>query len=141
MIGVEFVDDLNSTFFKIESMDHQMKNLIPTQTDILIRKVSTKALFNKALDKMQRTDTDHEYESRKDRIACYQNKVRSNQVTLATILAVIKEIHSLKDKGAVERQLMNELLETVSKEYSFVFECDTEEAKKTIKKRLTSPVV
>ena len=138
MIGVEFVDDLGASFFKIESMDHQMKNLIPTQTDILIRKVSTKATFNRALDKMQKDAKVREYESRKDRIADYQNRVRSNQVTLGAILAVIKEIHSLKDKGAVERQLMNELLETVSKEYSFVFECDVDEAKKTIKKKLNS---
>jgi len=138
MIGVEFVDDLGASFFKIESMDHQMKNLIPTQTDILIRKVSTKTTFNRALDKMQKEAKVREYESRKDRIACYQNRVRSNQVTLGTILAVIKEIHSLKDKGAVERQLMNELLETVSKEYSFVFECDVDESKKMIKKKLAS---
>jgi RNA polymerase-interacting CarD/CdnL/TRCF family regulator len=136
MIGVEFVDDLNSTFFKIESMDHKMKNLIPTKTDILIRKVATKTSFNKALDKMQKSLKVKEYESRKDRIASYQGLVRSNQVTLAIILSVIKEIHSLKDKGAVERQLMNELLETVSREYSFVFECDVEESKKMIKKKL-----
>ena len=136
MIGVEFVEDLQASFFKIESMDHQMKNLIPTQTDILIRKVSTKATFNKALDKMQKNTKVQEYESRKDRIACFQNKVRSNQVTLGTILSVVQEIYSLKDKGAVERQLMNELLDTVSKEYSFVFDCEVEEAKKTIRKKL-----
>lgn len=113
-----------------------MKNMIPTDSDILIRKVATKNSFNKSLDKVQKKDVHNEYENRKERIACYQEQVRSNQVTLGNILAVIKEIQLLKDKGAVERQLMNELLETVSREYAFVFECEVDEAKKTIKKRI-----
>jgi len=110
--------------------------MIPTDSDILIRKVATRGSFTRSLDRVRKSDVKGDYENRKERIACYQTKVRSNQVTLGNILSVIKEIHQLKDKGAVERQLMNELLETVSKEYSFVFECEVEEAKKTIKKSL-----
>lgn len=136
MTGVEHMPGLNRSFFTIESMHQKMKNLIPTDSDILIRKVATKGSFNRSLDRVQKTDTKNSYENRKERIACYQERVRSNQVTLGNILSVIKEIYQLKDKGAVERQLMNELLETVSKEYSFVFECEIEEAKKTIKKRI-----
>lgn len=136
MVGVEHMPGLNRSFFTIESMHQKMKNMIPTDSDILIRKVATKGSFNRSLDRVQKTVIKKSYENRKERIACYQERVRSNQVTLGNILSVIKEIHQLKDKGAVERQLMNELLETVSKEYSFVFECEVEEAKKTIKKRL-----
>lgn len=136
MVGVEHMPGLNRSFFTIESMHQKMKNMIPTDSDILIRKVATKGSFNRSLDRVQKAEIKKSYENRKERIACYQERVRSNQVTLGNILSVIKEIHQLKDKGAVERQLMNELLETVSKEYSFVFECEVEEAKKTIKKRL-----
>ncbi len=136
MMGVEHMPALGRSFFTIESMHQKMKNMIPTDSDILIRKVATKGSFNRSLDRVHKAEVKKSYESRKERIACYQERVRSNQVTLGNILSVIKEIHQLKDKGAVERQLMNELLETVSKEYSFVFECDVEEAKKTIKKRL-----
>jgi len=138
MVGVEHMAQVERSFFTIESLHQKMKNMIPTDSDILIRKVATKGSFNRSLDRVQKTDTKKDYENRKERIACYQEKVRSNQVTLGIILSVIKEIHQLKDKGAVERQLMNELLETVSKEYSFVFECDLEAAKKTIKKRLVA---
>lgn len=136
MMGVEHMPGLDRSFFTIESVHQKMKNLIPTDSDILIRKVATKGSFNRSLDRIQKAEVKKSYENRKERIACYQERVRSNQVTLGNILSVIKEIYQLKDKGAVERQLMNELLETVSKEYSFVFECDVEEAKKTIKKRL-----
>lgn len=136
MVGVEHMPGLGRSFFTIESMHQKMKNMIPTDSDILIRKVATKGSFNRSLDRVHKTVIKKSYENRKERIACYQERVRSNQVTLGNILSVIKEIHQLKDKGAVERQLMNELLETVSKEYSFVFECEVEEAKKTIKKRL-----
>ncbi len=136
MIGVERMPGLDRSFFTIESMHQKMKNMIPTDSDILIRKVATKVSFNRSLDTVQKKDVATEYDSRKDRIANYQDRVKSNQVTLGNILAVIKEIQLLKDKGAVERQLMNELLETVSKEYAFVFECEVEEAKKTIKKRI-----
>lgn len=136
MVGVEHMSGLDRSFFTIESMNHKMKNMIPTDSDILIRKVATKGSFNRSLDRVRKSEVKNTYENRKERIACYQTKVRSNQVTLGAILSVIKEIHQLKDKGAVERQLMNELLETVSKEYSFVFECEVEEAKKTIKKSL-----
>ncbi|MAF77250.1 MAG: hypothetical protein CME63_15625 [Halobacteriovoraceae bacterium] len=136
MIGVEHMPGLERSFFTIESMHQKMKNMIPTDSDILIRKVATKGSFNRSLDTIQKKDVKKEYDSRKDRIANYQDRVRSNQVTLGNILAVIKEIQLLKDKGAVERQLMNELLETVSKEYAFVFECEVDEAKKTIKKRI-----
>ena len=136
IVGVEHMEDLDRSFFTIQSMHQKMKNMIPTDSDILIRKVATKNSFNKSLDKVQKKDVHNEYENRKERIACYQEQVRSNQVTLGNILAVIKEIQLLKDKGAVERQLMNELLETVSREYAFVFECEVDEAKKTIKKRI-----
>ena len=136
MIGVEHMPGLERSFFTIESMHQKMKNMIPTDSDILIRKVATKGSFNRSLDTIQKKDVSFEYESRKDRIANYQDRVKSNQVPLGNILAVIKEIQLLKDKGAVERQLMNELLETVSKEYAFVFECEVDEAKKTIKKRI-----
>lgn len=136
MIGVEHMPSLDKSFFTIESVHQKMKNLIPTDSDILIRKVATKGSFNKSLDRIQKSEVSNSYENRKERIACYQERVRSNQVTLGNILSVIKEIYQLKDKGAVERQLMNELLETVSREYSFVFDCDVEEAKKTIKKRI-----
>lgn len=136
MIGVEHMPSLDRSFFSIESVHQKMKNLIPCDSDILIRKVATKGSFNRSLDRVQKAEVKKSYENRKERIACYQERVRSNQVTLGNILSVIKEIYQLKDKGAVERQLMNELLETVSKEYSFVFECDVEEAKKTIKKRI-----
>jgi len=136
MMGVEHMPGLDRSFFTIESMHQKMKNMIPTDSDILIRKVATKGSFNRSLDRVQKAEVKKSYENRKERIACYQDRVRSNQVTLGNILTVIKEIYQLKDKGAVERQLMNELLETVSKEYSFVFECDVEEAKKTIKKRI-----
>lgn len=136
IMGVEHMPSLGRSFFTIESMHQKMKNMIPTDSDILIRKVATKGSFNKSLDRVQKAEVKQDYENRKERIACYQERVRSNQVTLGNILAVIKEIYQLKDKGAVERQLMNELLETVSKEYSYVFECEMEEAKKTIKKRI-----
>lgn len=134
--GIEFLESMNRSFFTISSIDNKLKNMIPTDSEILIRKVSTKNSFNKSLDKINAKDVTKEYECRKDRIAAFQDKIRSNKVTLTTILAVIKEIQQLKDKGAVERQMMNELLATVSREYAFVFECEEDEAKKTIKKRL-----
>ncbi len=134
--GIEFLDGLEKSFFTISSIDNKLKNLIPTDTEILIRKVSTRNSFNKSLDKINQKDVANDYDCRKDRIAAFQDKIRSNKVTLPTILSVIKEIQQLKDKGAVERQMMNELLTTVSREYAFVFECDSEDAKKIIKKRL-----
>ena len=136
MVGVEHLDSLERSFFTIESLDQKMKNMIPVDSDILIRKVSTKNSFNKFLDKIAANDNGKDYECRKDRIADFQNRVRSNKASLGTILEVIKEIHALKDKGTVERQMMNELLDTVSREYSFVFECEVDEARKSIKKRL-----
>lgn len=134
--GLEFLSGMDDPFILIESLDQKLRNLIPTNSDVLIRKVSTKGSFNKSLDKVNDQSVKNEYDNRKDRITTFQDKVKSNKVGLGTILSVIKEIHQLKDKGTVERQMMNELLETVSKEYAFVFECESEEAKKIIKKRI-----
>lgn len=137
MLGVEYLSDLQRMFFTIESMDQKTKNMIPVDSDILIRKVSTQKSFNKSLDKISSSGPSKgNYSNRRDRIASYQKKVRSNDVGLSMILSVIKEMHSLKDKGAVEKQMLKELLETVSKEYAFVFECQLEEAQKVIRKKL-----
>lgn len=138
MCGVEHINGMESFFYAIESVNQKMKNLIPVDSDILIRKVSTKQSFTRSLEKIGQGDINNDYESRKDRIAQFQKRIRSNQVTLGTILSVIREIHLLKDKGTVERQMMNELLDTVSNEYAFVFDCDVEEARKTIKKKLNN---
>ncbi len=110
--------------------------MIPTDSDILIRKVSTKNSFNKSLERVCSDTQGSHYPNRRDRIADYQKKIRSNHVTLSVILSVIKEIHFLKDKGAVEKQMLKELLETVSKEYAFVFKCEVEEARITIQKKI-----
>lgn len=136
LIGIESLSGMNGSFYHIEGIGHNAKNLVPINSDTLIRKVSTQDSFHSSLEKTCEENVWEEFETRKDRISCFQEVIKSNKSTLDDILGVIRHIHQLDNKGAVERQMMNDLLQFVAKEYAFVFDCEHEEAVTKLKETL-----
>ena len=127
------IDDLgmgDKQFLVIESDQRKVKNFIPIEDTDHYRLLETKAKLQKVIKELSNKIDEVEFESRQERINYFKDASRIQNVT--KIRELLVHLHHLDDKGTLEDQIYDKLLETLSLECSIVMEMDKEKAREDI---------
>lgn len=131
------VDDLgmgDKQFLVIETDQRKVKNFIPVGDTDHYRLLETKKKLEKMIKALSSKFEDVVFDSRQDRINYFKTQSRIQNVSKIKDLLI--HLHNLDDKGTLEEQIYEKLLETLALECSIVMEMDKEEARTSIEEQL-----
>lgn len=131
------VDDLglgDKQFLVIETDQRKVKNFIPIEDTDHYRLLESKDKLQKTIKDLSKKIKDVEFESRQERINYFKDASRIQDVT--KIKELLIHLHNLDDKGTLEDQIYDKLLETLALECSIVMEMDKEKARESIEDQL-----
>lgn len=129
--GFEKIDGSEETFVIIESREKNFRSLIPIKEINNFRKKSTPADLRDILAKLKRPMDAGEFESKKHRIIYF--KERSINQNIDNVIKTILELRSISDRGKIETQILESLVDSISKEIEIVLEVDRADADKILK--------
>lgn len=131
------VDDLgrgDKQFLIIETDHRKVKNFIPIDDTDHYRLLESKAKLEKILKALSDKSEGIDFESRQERINYFKSASRIQDVT--KIKELLIHLYHLDDKGTLEDQIYETLLETLALEFSIVMEMEKEAARESIEAQL-----
>ena len=133
----DFVESANSEFFVVESTLNQTRIMVPVQTSTKhLRQVLSQEEALNAISTLEDTEkyTGQDFPSKKDRVKHFQKILKS--VDIAETLNALKYLHGLNDKGKVEQQIFERMLDDLALELSFVMSTNQNQMNETLHKCL-----
>lgn len=133
------IDDLgmgDKQFLVIETDQRKVKNFIPIDDTDHYRLLESKAKLKKIVEGLDQKFEGHEFESRQERINYFKDASRIQDVSKIRDLLI--HLSDLDDKGTLEEQIFEKLLETLATECSIVLEIDKKQARESIESQLSS---
>lgn len=127
------VDDLgmgDKQFLVIETEQRKVKNFIPINDTDHYRLLETKAKLQKVIKDLSKKIKGVDFESRQERINYFKDASRIQDVV--KIKELLVHLYHIDDKGTLEDQIYDKLLETLSLECSIVMEMDKDKARESI---------
>ena len=114
-------------FFIVQNQDNNMRHYVPINDSNAYRYITNESDFIDILEK----DLIHkrevkEFDSKKDRINFF--KEQSKNQKLSNICQNISLLHWIEDKGTLEEQIYQRLIENLSLEYSLIKSIDRKQA-------------
>jgi RNA polymerase-interacting CarD/CdnL/TRCF family regulator len=133
----DFIDSASSEFFVVESTLNQTRIMVPVKTSGKhIRQVLSEKEALKAISELENNDTfeTQDFPSKKDRVKHFQKVLKS--VDLDETINALKYLHNLGDKGKVEQQIFERMLDDLALELSFVMSTNRSQMNDTLHKCL-----
>lgn len=127
VVAIEMLEQFSDPFYVIESLENNVKTMIPTKGNQLFRRISTPDRLQEDLTVIDEYDPALSFDSKKDRITYFKKEVELS--SLPDMLKAICELDSLSDRGSVEDKILNDLKNSVSIEISYVLKIDLDEGK------------
>ena len=133
----DFVDSAASEFFVVESTLNQTRIMVPVKTSMKhLRQVLTESEALEAISNLEDNDSfeTQDFPSKKDRVKHFQKILKS--VDLEETINALKYLHNLGDKGKVEQQIFEKMLDDLALELSFVMSTNQSQMNDTLHKCL-----
>ena len=128
VIGIEQMGG-GKDFLVIDCHEQNIKNFLPAEDTDSYRLLSTKEQFQKSLEGLKGPDSEDntlDFESKKDRINYF--KESSSIQNLDEILRLLNMLANLDTRSSAEDSIYSNLLDSVSLEYSIVFDLSKDES-------------
>ncbi|MBG60595.1 MAG: hypothetical protein CME67_01635 [Halobacteriovoraceae bacterium] len=137
VLTVDFMEGADTHFYVIESFVNHTKLMVPVEASKKqLRWVATKEEVSKMLGVFSRPVEEQVFESKKDRVKFF--KTQQKNVVLKERVAALAQLHSIKDKGKVEKEIFQKMLEDISNEFSHVLKLSETEVNSTIVQNLSN---
>lgn len=130
IVAIEQLAGHKGFFYLIQSVDKNMKTMVPVKSLKGLRLLSERHSFMTELDRLGQFHSGKSYSTKKDRILHF--KERSDANSLQDLAELIRELNSLTDRGSIENKLLADLQSFLAKEYAFLFQITQEEAFSTV---------
>ena len=127
----------NSEFYVVESTLNQTRIMVPVKnSNKQIRQVLSEKEALKAISSLEETEkfNTQDFPSKKDRVKHFQKVLKS--VDIKETLNGLKYLHGLNDKGKVEQQIFEKMLNDLALELSFVMNTNQSQMNDTLHKCL-----
>lgn len=134
IIAIEPVNGSLGDYYIIQSEVKNIKTFIPVEGNDQFRKLSSAATLHQFLDNMnmQFDASAKAYSNKRERIEYF--KGRSRKQDIQNIFNTLIELRSIKDKGSVEKKIMDSLVETLVLEVQTVMQLGNDEASAMVNK-------
>ena len=114
-------------FFIVLNQANNMKHYVPINDSNAYRFISTEDLFLITLkEHLIDFNQNQKFASKKDRINFYKEQSKNQKLT--NVCQNIKTLHLTEDKGSLEDQIYQRLIENISLEYSIIKKIKNDEA-------------
>lgn len=131
VVGFEKIDGAKETFVIIESRDKNFKSLIPIKEINNFRKKSAPEELRNIIVKLKTPIQVDEFESKKHRILYF--KERALDQCLNNVIKTILELRAISDRGKIENQILEALVNSLTMEVEMVLEVDRKMADEMLK--------
>lgn len=118
IVEIEKFDYDSRSFFIIECQNKKVKHFIPTDDRTSYRMISSQEVISKVLKKLSTNLNKTSYKSKKERMNHFKTQSQIQEVHLLGDL--LNELDTFDDRGILETQIHNRLVETLALEYSTI---------------------
>ena len=133
----DFVESADTEFFVVESNLNQTRIMVPVKNSFKhLRQVLSQEEALEAISALEDTEQflTQDFPSKKDRVKHFQKVLKS--VDINETLNALKFLHDLGDKGKVEQQIFEKMLDDLALELSFVMSTNQNQMNETLHKCL-----
>lgn len=133
----DFVDSAETEFFVVESTLNQTRIMVPVKNSGRhLRQVLSQEEALRAISALEDTKkfSGQDFPSKKDRVKHFQKILKS--VDIKETVNALKHLHDLSDKGKVEQQIFEKMLDDLALELSFVMSTNQSQMNDTLHKCL-----
>ncbi len=131
----EITEMNNESFYIVLNQSNNMKHYVPINDSSAYRYITSEENFIKIVrKKLINENYSLSFDSKKDRINYYKDQ--SKIQTLDSICQNIKTLHLLEDRGSLEDQIYQRLIENLALEYGLIKQLNLDEAKRFIEEQL-----
>lgn len=135
VLKVDFVEAAKSHFYVIESFINHTKLMVPVlASKKQLRFVADKKEVEKMLSMFSVPVEEQDFECKKDRVKFF--KAQQKNVILKEAVAAVVQLHTIQDKGKVEKEIFNKMLNDLSNEFSHVLDMSEKEVNQQIQENL-----
>jgi len=128
----EITEMNNEPFYIVLNQSNNMRHYVPINDSSAYRYISNEDQFLETINQsLIKNDYPLEFDSKKDRINYYKEQSKIQDLT--SICKNIKTLHLVEDRGSLEDQIYQRLMENVGLEYSLIKEIDSEKGMEFIK--------
>ena len=126
-IIAEITEMSGEPFYIVLNQSNNMKHYVPINDSNAYRYISSEEKFLITIDKyLINGEYNLEFDSKKDRINYYKDE--SKIQTLSSICQNIKTLHQTEDRGSLEEQIYQRLIENLALEYGLIKQANQEQA-------------
>ena len=126
IVAIENVQGSKNFFYLIQSVDKNMRTMVPVNSVKGLRHISNTKILSELLESLQQPTKPRFYQTKKDRILNF--KERSDASSLSDLIELIREINSLTDRGSIENKLLSDLQSFLAKEIAYINQTTHDEA-------------
>lgn len=117
VLKVDFVESAKTYFYIIESFINQTKLMIPVlASKKQLRPVASKEEAQKMLSMFSTSVEEKLFECKKDRVKFFQTQQKN--VVLKEAVSAVIQLAIIKDKGKVEKEIYQKMMNDISTEFS-----------------------
>ena len=135
IVGVDDLGMSDKQFFVIESHQNRVKNFLPVDDDAHYRLVSSQEKFKEVFDDLKQSSQLPDFQSKQERINFFKDESKKQEIDL--IASLVKMLRDIEDKGSIEIQIFDRLIESLSMEYSIIYKTELEESKTLIEAQVS----
>lgn len=133
IVNIEPVGSEDNLFYIIES-DQNVKSFIPFKDFTSFRLISKPDIFTQKIKELSSKSFNQDFPSKKDRINYFKGAFKNQ--TLDSLCSYLFHLNSFEDKGSVEVQIFNKLIDNLALEHSIVSQVNLEKSQDFIKEFL-----
>jgi RNA polymerase-interacting CarD/CdnL/TRCF family regulator len=126
IVAIEHVQGSKNFFYLIQSIDKNMRTMVPVNSVKGLRHISNSKTLMELLESLQQPAQPRFYQTKKDRILNF--KERSDASSVNDLIELIREINSLTDRGSIENKLLSDLQSFLAKEVAYINQTTHDEA-------------
>lgn len=130
IVAIDQVGGSKNLFYQIQSIDKNMRTMVPVNAVKGLRHLSDSQSLIKFLEDLAKPTEPRVYQTKKDRILNF--KERSDASSLEDLIDLIREINSLTDRGSIENKLLSDLQSFLAKEIAYINQITHDEAFNTV---------
>ncbi|EQC47990.1 CarD family transcriptional regulator [Bacteriovorax sp. Seq25_V] len=134
IVDIERPEGTNRDFYVIESVDHNIRTMVPLEKSATFRLLTPQNDLNDHLKLLSSEVPTPEFDSKKDRITYFKGQVTHQNID--EVFMNVRTLVSINDRGAAETKILSNFLDNIVLEVMTVFDLEEAEAKDLVNKSL-----
>ncbi len=134
IVDIERPEGTNRDFYVIESVDHNIRTMVPLEKSATFRLLTPESDLNNHLKKLSSEVPTPDFESKKDRITYFKGQVTHQNID--EVFMNVRTLVSISDRGAAETRILSNFLDNIVLEVMTVFDIDENQAKELVNNSL-----